>query len=278
MAITQNQPGDPKPPTDGDKDKATVGKVVIEVDGEKKEFGPKDVENLIAQQASVTQKAQKIAAIEAVAQKYGLDPEGYISHAEGAFQSLTKLLDQGIVDSQGNFVGEKKADEPKEPTTPVTPSKPKVPDELNTTLETITKALGDISKKVDTLESGQTGITRDILHTKLKAKHPELSDEDVSKVFAAASRDPNKNLWEHAKDVVGIKQSVKSEMEKQFAEKYGIDLEKWNENKIKEQEAEGGAGAILGERKVSLFKKPGEKNTVTAKEAMAEYIGPLRSR
>lgn len=254
-------------------DAGAEGKIVIEIEGEKKEFEAKDVENLLAQQAGVTQKAQSIAMIIDAAKKYGLNPEDYVGHAEGAFSIMTKLMDDGVIDKEGKVVategeGAPKKEDPPKGTPPQSTKKFEGSEELST----ITKTLETIQTKMEGLEKDQVGMMRVNLEDKILAKHKELSSNDVSKLFGIAMNDPNKSVWQQAEEMVKAKGEAKGEVRKEFATEFGIDLEKWDANKVLEQEAEGGAAAVLAGRKISFGAKHGDKDAVTPKQAMLEFI------
>lgn len=251
----------------------TEGKIVIEIGGEKKEFEAKDVENLLAQQAGVTQKAQSIATIIDAAKKYGLDPEDYVGHAEGAFSIMTKLMDDGVIDKEGNVVATEGKDVSKTED-PLKGTPPQSTKELEGSkeLSTITKALETIQTKMEGLEKDQVGMMRVNLEDKILAKHKELTSNDVSKLLGIAMNDPSKSVWQQAEEMVKAKGEAKGEVRKEFATEFGIDLEKWDANKVLEQEAEGGAAAVLAGRKISFGAKRGDKDAVTPKQAMLEFV------
>lgn len=252
--------------------------LTVEIDGETKVIKADDVKNLLAQQASVTQKAQKIAAIEDAARKYGLDPEDYVSHAEGSFATLAQLMELGLVNDKGEPIATKKDDvTPTTPARTVTPTT-KQPD------ESVAKALDSLSKmqkRLETLEEDQTRMMRISLGKEIRAKHPELSDDDVSRVFGTAMNDNSKSVWQHAEAAVKAKASQASEAEKRFAEKYGIDLEAWNANKVREQAAEGGASVVAAGREIKfghrIRGKDGGK-AITPKQAMQEFFANQAAR
>lgn len=246
----------------------TAAEIVIELEGgEKKVLKSEDVKNLLAQQASVTQKAQKIAAIEDAAKKYGLEPEDYVGHAEGAFASVTKLMELGLIDEKGEPIERKEVTKPANVlVTPVSKTK-------DSSDDPVVKALEQINQRIKGIEEDQTRMMRISLGKDIRAKFDNLSDEDVSKVLGTAMNDPKKSVWQHAEDASNAKKVGEGELEKAFAKKYGINLEEWNANKIREQTADGGASALVAGKKIS-FRKPskGGENVVTPKEAMKEFL------
>ena len=265
------EPNDPKKsgdPKDGDP-KTTEGVITVEVDGEKKEFNAEGVKNLVAQQAGVTQKAQKIAAITDAAAKYGLEPEDYVENSEGAFGALNKLMDAGIIDEKGNLIekGEKVVPDP----TKVVPDPTKaIP--VDQVQEIVAKATKGLKDQIGKLEKDQTGLMKMNLHRTVKDKHDSLSDSDVSSLFDIAVKDQKKDIWQHAEDMVEAKKVDATAMRKTYAKEFKIDLEKWDENKLHEQDADGGAAMVLGGKTVS-FKRPGKDGkTVTPRQATLAFF------
>lgn len=258
-----------------EEEKANENQVTLEIDGEKKTFAPKDVENLLAQQASATQKTQKVAAIAAAAERYGLDPEEYVERAEGAFGTVVGLIDRGVLDEHGKEI-EKKAPTKKEddPTKVVVDTSKPAESGESKELVLINETLDKIEKRTERLESDQLKLMKRNLASEIKKEHPELNDDDVSRLFGIAMADQKKDVWQHAKDLVGTKAEASVVQREKFAKEFNIDLKQWDENKIREQNAEGGGGAaaVLGKKKLSFKAKPGDPNAVTPKDAMIEYL------
>lgn len=253
--------------TDGPQEGNNSGKLVVELeDGSKKEMGAEDVKNLIAQQASATQKTQQVAAIVEAAKKYGLDPEDYVGHAEGAFSSLTKLVEMGIIDEDGKIIEKKepqKKDDQTQTTVPVAKDKPNDPNKI------ASEVLEKLNQRLERLEADQTNLMRANLNRALKAEHDNLNDKDVSEIIATAMKDPRKDVWQHAKDFSEGKVTRRKELRAEIAKEFGINVEEFDANKLKEQNSEGGASAILNGRKLSFRKG---KDGVTPKQAMKEFF------
>lgn len=269
----QNTPPNPKDSQgSGAKGNVTEGKVVLEVNGEKKEFGASDIQNLLAQQASATQKTQQVAAIIDAAKKYGLDPEAYISHAEGAFGAMTRLVDNGIIDEQGNIIGKDKLETPPPTQNQQTVPKQTPVDSAVQVPKELTDALEKLNKRLEGLETTQTGMMRESLQSKVVAKHPDLDEADVSRLFGIAMQDSSKSLWQHAEEMSKAKKESMGTLREGFAKEFGIDLENWNANKTREQSAEGGAGAFLGSKKISFNAKGNDPDATTPRKAMQEFI------
>ncbi len=245
-------------------------KIIIEVDGEKKTFNAEGVKNLLAQQASATQKTQEVVAIKTAAEKYGLSPEEYVDHSEGAFATVADLMQDGILDKEGKRVEKKKEDVKTEKVDPLKVAGPKVDSKE---LDVVTKALEQIEKRTRAVEEDQMNLMRRNLSSEIQTKHPELNDDDVSRLFGIAMSDQKKNVWQHAEEFVGKKIEGNTKQREAFAKEFGVDLEKWNENKIKEQDAKGGGAlSVLGKRKLSFKAKGGDPSAITPRKAMMEFL------
>lgn len=262
----------------GDKggSKDSPQQITLEIDGEKKTYGAEDVTNLLAQQASATQKTQKAAALVDAAAKYGVDPDEYVARAEGAFATVVELIGDGVLDEEGKQVKKEvedvdsDKDKKKVVTTKVDPTK----DAASKELEIVNKALGDANKRLGKLEEDNLSLMRKNLTGDLQKEHPELTKDDVSRIFGIAMNDQRKDVWQHAKDFVVLKKEGDAKTREAYAKEFNIDLKEFDENKVKEQDAKGGAAAVvLGKRKLS-FKK-GKKDAVTPREATLEYFRRL---
>ena len=246
--------------------------ITLEVDGEKKTYGAEDVQNLIAQQASATQKTQKVAALAAAAEKYGLDPEEYVNRADGAFATVVQMIDEGVLDEQGKRIEKKddKIDPTKVDPTKVVPTKEDKSKELTEALDRIDK----MEKRTAKVEEDNINLMRKNLSRDIKKKHPSFNDDDVSRLIGIAVANQNKDVWQHAEEFAGKKTEATEVLRGKFAKEFGIkDLKEWDANKIKEQDAKGGgAAAVLGKRKISFNAKASDPNTVTPRRATIEFF------
>ena len=263
----------------------------IEVDG--KDYSVEDVQNLVKQGASATQKMQEVAGIKAAAEKYGVDVETYLGQAEGAFGVMSQLINDKVIDEQGNTI--KKAG--KEPTDteprgdvdfeklfnlPAGDTKglagiDKVAAIVAKALEPQLAGMKELGDKVAAVDKTQGDMIRLNLEEKVIGKFPNLKSDDVSRVFGSAMQDKSKSLWEHAETVSKAKASDVSSLREEHAKEFGINLGKFDENKLKEQEAGGGAGVLFKGKKFSFNAKHGDKDSVTPAKAAAEYIEHLGS-
>jgi hypothetical protein len=245
--------------------------ITVEIDGQQVTKSAEDVQNLIAQQASATQKTQSVAAVLQTAEKYGLSPEDLVQQADGAFAVMSDLIDKGIIDNKGAII-EKKAgdvDPPAGDPPPAQGTLPKDETGLVKRLDLIEKSLAMLPGRLDTIERDQTHMIRMDLQRSIQAKHSNLSDDDVTKLFSTAMGDKSKTIWQHAESLSETKNAGVADLRKQHAEEFGINLDEFDANKLNEKDAEGGAAAVFKGKKFS-FKK-GEES-VSPRQATMEFF------
>lgn len=254
--------GEEDPP--GSKSDQTI---VIEVDGEEKTFKSEDVQNLLSQQASATQKTQQVSAILKAAEKFDMKPEDFVSQAEGAFSVIAEMIDQGFVDEKGNIL-KKKAD-PKDIDFTPTPKDKNLGLPADKVADIVKKALEPFVKKLDGLEQDQSQLTRLRIADSIKDSFKNLKDKDISQLFAIANSDRTKTLMQHAETLSKAKVTEQSLTREEIAKEFGIDVKKFDANKLLEQDAKGGASTMFKDKKFS-FKKG--KDSVTPRQAMHEFL------
>lgn len=268
---------DPKPP-EGNSDPGSAPQTLtLEIDGEAKTFSAEDVTNLVAQQASATQASQQASAAIKVAEQFGVPVEDLMTEAKNSFAVVQRLLDEGVIDTNGKVLVQAPA-APVAPAAPASPApaaqlpmSPSQTGELKT-LDVVMTAINDIKGKMTKLEDNDNHLFRLRLETDLSAKHPELSPRHVSEVIARATHDPQRRpVWEHAKAMVEEIGQYESSNREKYAKEFGVDLGKFDANRLEEKSPDGGAGALLGKRKLS-FTKTGD-GYVHPSKAAAEFFG-----
>ena len=246
----------------GAGDTADQGKIKV---GEK-EYIAADVDNLLKQAGTLSEKAERAQRVLDAAEKLGLEPDELLSQAMGSFSVVNDLMKAGIIDEEGNVVQQKQKDvkDDKLDLEKLRASQPKGGSNVD---EIVTKALGSIKEEMKPLLAGleelrhvQSGMIREKLEEKLVAKHPELNEDDVAKVFRIALSDKTKDLWTVAKGVAEERGERDKKVLKAYAEKHGLDFEKLEAERaealrLKEKGPEGGAAFVLGAKKISLRKK-----------------------
>ena len=254
-------------PDDPKKKPEETPKLVIEIDGESKEFTPDDVTNLVKQQASATQKTQAVASVLQACDKYGVDPDTYLNQAEGAFSVVTNLINEGIIDNEGKLVKKEPDPKPKVEPPPDTPLKVGADAATAKALEAIASKIDTIGSRIEKVEEGHSSLLQISIENQIKGKHPDFTSEDVSRVLGTAAADPTKDLWQHADTYSKAKTANESALEKKYAEKFGIDLEKFNA--LNQQDGRA-ASAVIEGKKISF--DPRKKDAISPKQAMKEFI------
>uniref|UniRef100_A0A6M3K6D8 Uncharacterized protein n=2 Tax=viral metagenome TaxID=1070528 RepID=A0A6M3K6D8_9ZZZZ len=243
-----------------------------------------DVNNLLSQAEAATKKSQVYSKFEDYVNRYGLEPDEFLDQVDGSFSVVSNLLKEGVIDEKGNIVEKKKPDTKK-------PEGEPGGDDLSKLLSGDTSGLkgeekiaaivakatagikDEFSKQVKDLADVQTSMIRSSYEDKLRTKYPHFKTDDVHRVFALAMNDKRKSFWEHAEMVAEDRKGQMTELEKQFAEKYGIDLEKFNENKLKEQAGKGGGSMLIPEGKKISFRGNRDKDkTVEPVELTREFF------
>lgn len=281
------------------------GAQAVELQIGDKTFKAEDVENLVNNSALATQKLQEVADVTAALSRYGIDAKTFVGQAEGAFSVMTELMDKGIVDAKGNLLidpktGKSSADDDDDPLAALLGGKDdrgKLPDSLETlfgaksgasdnkavaaiasalgSIREVSEKLDNLGQRVDNIDQTQYSFLRTNIQEKLQDKYKNLDADDISRVIARASRDKSKSVFDHAKAESENKSIRLQEIRKQHAKEFGIDLDKFDENKLNEQGSEGGAAVILGNKKPS-FKRG--KDSVSPREATEAMFSKFRSQ
>ncbi len=272
MAEPSEQGGSKPTPSEEEKT-PTEQKIVIGEGEDAKEYTAEQVAELLQGQATATQKSQESAALLQAAEKYGLDPKAYVEQSEGAFARFAELIQEGVLDEQGQVVKKVEPTIPK-PGVPTT-IKPR-PSETKA-LEITTKALEALEGRMRLVENDQTSMIRMDIEKELKAEYPGLDSDDVSRLFGQAKMDSDRgkqiSIHERAKELSERKLESIAGLRKEHAKEFGIDLKKWDErNALKEQGAKGGVAPFLVGKKV-VFNPKGENeiSPSQATQAQDEY-------
>jgi len=236
-----------------------------------KDYTAADVQNLLSSAKASTEKSQQVSRILDVCAKYEMEPEEFAQQAVGGFTVISELINEGIIDAQGNILkkdvkekNEKKSDNldslfnlddmkdsPK--------SADKIAAIVNKALEA---PMGELKKGFDDLRDIQTSMIRSNYQKEIIGKFPNLDAEDVSKIFAISMGDRTKNLWDVAKKASEAKAIRQAEVEKAFAKKHGLDYDEMlkrageqDENNLKEKDSKGGAASLAEGKKISFRPK-----------------------
>ena len=242
--------------------------ITVDVDGESKSFSSDDIQNLVSQQASATQKTQQVSAVMKACDKFDMDPEVFTSQAEGAFSVIANLIDAGVVDEQGNIIKKesKQNDISFNKTTSSNKSHESSEDKI---FSVINKVLEPLTKKFEVLEKDQMHLTRLRVNDSIQGKFKNLDEKDMSELFATAGADKTKTLMQHAEVFSKKKDDSFLEQKRTIAKELGVDYDEFTANALREQGAEGGAAGLFKDKKISF--KQG-KDSLSPKAAMAEFF------
>lgn len=246
-----------------------------------KEYSADDIQNLLSQSEAATQKSQQASAVLNAAEKYGLTPEDLLTQAEGAFSVMANLINDGVIDNQGNLVkkpeGEGKQASSGSNQIPPGSSQggeggqppPGSSNSPDPSVQQALEAVQRMEQKIQDIDRAQSGLIRSTFADKLRSQYSNLGDEEIEKVFTNSMNDTTKSIWDHAQEISEGKSRREQDLRKKHAEEFGVDLEKFDENKLKEGGPGGGAAVVPEGKKVSFTK--GEK-TVTPREAATEFL------
>ena len=246
-----------------------------------REFSQEELVGTLEKAESLSTKMEEVKEIMAFCEENKVSPDVFLGHAKGALSTLAELVEAGVISDEGEIVKPKEKDKDKDGGDDWLKSLSSVGDEekgklkgadkaIALALESIGGNLGNLEKRLQKTEQMQHDFLRLNLQEKVLEKFPGLDEDDVSRVFGIAANDPlKKGLFEHAKIFEERKKVAMGNLRKEHAKEFGIDLEKFDENKLNEQDSKGGAATLFKGKKFS-FKK-GEGN-VSPKKAMMEFF------
>ena len=253
-----------------------VAGVELTVNGEAQTFSQEEVQQLVDQGNSKAAEADKIMNM---VSKYDTDVDTFLANVDGSFSAVSNLISEGIIDEKGQIIKREPAVQPqRQPLTSLGETRPSTGNVQQGNQESVddvvARALVGINSKLQEIDKTQTDIIRNNLQGEIKAKFPNLDDNDVSQVFGSAMSDKRKSLWEHAEGFSQAKVGNANKQELAFAKKYNIDIEKFNENKIFGEDPSGGATAIRGQNKMSFKRGEGK---MTPMQATLELMNKVSS-
>jgi hypothetical protein len=191
----------------GDAGDGNPTQIQITVGDETKIMSAEEVVLAVSKAGELDVTNEQFAGFKKVLTQYGINPEEYLRNSEASFALMNQLIEQGVIDEQGNVVEKKIGDVlPKVP--PVVPDEGKVTKSQQVVLDTLTK----IGERMVKLEDGQSNIHRRNISRDVKAVYPNLTDDDVSKSLAKAQADRSVNFWDHVKVVSEEKTTKESQV------------------------------------------------------------------
>jgi len=177
--------------------------IEVKVGDETKVLSADEVTIALSKAKDLDAMKEDYAPFSKVLTQYGINLDEYLRNSEASFALMNQLIEQGVIDEQGNVI-EKKAGEPK-PTPPlVIPAKGAEGDPTRAS-QVVLDALTKIGDRMTALEEGQSNIYRRNIARDVKALHPNLDDGDISKLLAKAQSDRSKSFWDHVEVAAGEK-------------------------------------------------------------------------
>lgn len=253
-------------------DPAAPQSLRVTIGDEEKTFTAEDITNLIAQQAGATQASQEAAAAIKAAQQFEVPVDQFVSEAKNSFAVIQKLLDDGVIDTNGDPITRSPAAPTPRPAGPqALPLNPQQMSEVKN-IGLVMDAIKSIDSKVNKLEESSNHLFRLRLETDLRDKHPEMSTRQISEVIGRAANDPQRrSVWEHGKIMVEELKGQAASTRAHYAKEFGVNLDEFDQNKLNEQDAGGGAGALIKGKKLSFTKKG--DGYVHPTQAAASFFG-----
>lgn len=259
----------------GDASGAGTATVKVTVAGEEKVMTQADIQQMVEKHSSVEKKAQDVENMLKVVDRYGTDPSTYLENSEAAFRVMDTLINKGVIDNQGQLIQKVVDVKDKEDKVDLRPDADKLSEErlVGIVMKALKPKFEEFGTRLSEVDQGLSSVYRKDLQKEVITKHPELNEEDVSRLFGMATADKSKDLWGHAEVLVGIKREIKAEHEADFAKTHGIDLEAYR-NKLKEQGADGGGASQFAGKRFQFDRgRKGlrDKDAVSPMQAMIEH-------
>jgi len=270
-----------------------MGEVIIKVKDEagkevEQKLDDSAVQGIVSKHSELAEElskvkgsAEKLAVVNDFMVKYGLDPEGLVSNADGAFSLVNRLIEDGVIDTSGQVLVKKGgAEDQVEQEDVVTVHGVKVPkpkdagDVSAAVTKAVQDALAPLTKGLEEVTLVQTSMLRGRWEEKIKTAYPNLTAEDVMKVLSEGAKRPREGLMDIAKEVSGTRSAMEKDLRGKHATEFGVNLEEFDANKLKEKGSEGGAAVMAEGVKFTLSKRraAGDKTFADPEQATREYL------
>jgi hypothetical protein len=257
-----------------------IDKILKDADVQEVLKGQGDLANKLA---AAEGNVGKLKVVQDFMGKIGLDPDELIANADGAFTLISKLVEDGIIDPSGKVLVKKgtqmepqaKKDGDLDLDALMKDSKgltgeAKVAALVNKALESTLKPF---AKTLDEITTVQTGMLRSQWEQRIQKEYPNLSTDDVRKVFGEAAVKPKLGILEIAKEFSSAKSTSAAALRAVHAKEFGIDLKAFDENKLTEKGPEGGAAVMFQGKTFTLSKRrEGLSGFTTPLKATKEYL------
>ncbi len=236
-------------------------------------------EGLAARVAAAEGNSAKLKVVQDFMGRINLSPDELIANADGAFTLISKLVEDGIIDPSGKVLvkkgsgeggtpkgtDDKSLDELLKGDSKGLTGEAKVAALVNKALESTLKPF---AKTLDEITTVQTGMLRNQWEQRILKDYPNLSTDDVRKVFGEAAQKPKLGILEIAKFVSDAKSTSETILREAHAKEFGVDLKAFDENKLMEKGPEGGAGVMFKGKTFTLSKR---------RESLPGFVDPTKA-
>ena len=208
--------------------------------------------------------------INSASSKYNIDPKMYVQQAEAGWNTIKNLIDQGVIDEQGNV-----KTSPQQEQEYIPPAQE--PSEVSTSFDgnklesIVAKALRPYQDKIEAMERDQNTLIRMDLQRQVQQMSSSFDSNDASQVLTIAMKDKSLSLNQHAEKYAEQKKTWEDGNRKKYAKEFNINLDEFDSNQLKEQSAEGGAASMY-QGKTFSFGNDG----INPKNAAREYLATIK--
>ena len=193
--------------------------IKVMVGEEERTFSSDDVKTLIEKGSRVEKDLEGFSSIKKVLVQYdGISADEYVRNSEAAFAVANALIEKGVIDKEGNLI-EKKPKENEGELKSGEFSFKGLETGVSKKIDTILRAMTGITEEINLIKEGQSNIYRRNISRDIKAIHPNLGDDDVSKLLGVAQADKSKSFYDHAKAMSEDKTAKEGKQELGMAKK-----------------------------------------------------------
>ena len=219
----------------------------LEIDGST--YTVDDVKNLKAQQASATQKTQEVAAVMKHINSLDMSVDDYVLESERVYGGVARLVRDGVIDEKLSVMRRVPEKPPGDDQTfdwnnlSVGGEKPK-PNVGDAAMKSINDKMDSQNTTINQLQKNNAMLLRVAIASKMISEHDDLTQDDAQHIIDISTSDQSKKIHEHIDEYRGKRKKMTSDIEAEVVKKYNINVEEFNANQLREQDAKGGAGGI----------------------------------
>ena len=258
-----------------------------------KEYSANDVKGLVTELGGLKEHEQTISQLTSMAKTFEMDVGEFSQQGLAALRVVNDLIESGVIDETGKVVekpadgkggkgkgGDKdddlfNLDKDGDKNKGKAGGKDKGVSEdmletIQKLMEPIQTGIKDLTDRVSRSEAVTTGILEQDFTNKIIGKFPNLTAADTKSIFGLARADKTKGLWEHAEEFSKNKANEVIAIQKDFAEKHGLNYDELNENLLREQETKDGAPPVKEGARITFRK--GIKGGISPGKLAGSYL------